>query len=91
MCLDPFDQKSIYMYFVLKAIPCQALQAPVNGMISPATCTTTASAPNTNCTVSCKTGYSLYGTSTLTCNANGQWSGAAAYIMCQGKSQVYSK
>lgn len=65
------------------AIPCQALQAPVNGMISPATCTTTASAPNTNCTVSCKTGYSLYGTSTLTCNANGLWSGAAAYIMCQ--------
>ncbi|XP_062572436.1 deleted in malignant brain tumors 1 protein-like [Saccostrea cucullata] len=65
------------------AIPCQALQAPTNGMITPSTCTTSSAAPNTNCTVTCKSGYSLYGSSQLTCNANGQWSNGASFIMCQ--------
>lgn len=65
------------------AVPCQALQAPTNGMVTPTACTSSLSKPNTNCTVSCKSGYTLYGTSSLTCNANGQWNAGAAFIMCQ--------
>ncbi|XP_056011221.1 deleted in malignant brain tumors 1 protein-like [Ostrea edulis] len=64
------------------AIPCQPLRAPTNGMVTPSTCTSTTAKPNTNCTVTCKTGYSLYGASTLTCNANGQWSTGATFIRC---------
>lgn len=66
------------------AIPCQPLRAPTNGMVTPSTCTSTIAKPNTNCTVTCKTGYSLYGASTLTCNANGQWSTGATFIRCIG-------
>ncbi|KAK3600150.1 hypothetical protein CHS0354_012273 [Potamilus streckersoni] len=64
------------------SIPCQALQTPMNGQMSPANCTTNSSTPGAQCTVTCNPGF-IADISTISCLSNGQWSNYGAPILCR--------
>ena len=54
-------------------------------MVSPSNCSTGPSPPGTVCTISCNTGYTLFGQAKITCGSNGQWSGGnLANYLCKG-------
>ena len=72
---------------MISAKSCPGFSLPPNAMVNPTNCTTGSSSPGTNCTIVCKTGYSLYGQSRVTCGTDGLWSGGniASYV-CRGKA-----
>ncbi|XP_060073519.1 deleted in malignant brain tumors 1 protein-like [Ylistrum balloti] len=66
-----------------QAVPCSSLQAPQNGQITPANCTSGQSGGGAVCQVSCNAGYFLYGQSNVTCLSNGQWSNYGQNFICR--------
>ncbi|XP_025113550.1 uncharacterized protein LOC112575757 [Pomacea canaliculata] len=61
---------------------CTPLQAPLNGAISPSSCTSGSANSGSTCTVSCKAGFTLRSPSILSCLPSGSWSNYGLQPVC---------